>query len=220
MWNHWCSILSLNNEEKMWLWMVSWFRSGNCISRTSARILIHNGAISKWVVSHWGMRGTSRVMCWGLYPTGDTWRCNHNLSRFPKSFVDRLMPQTESSKCVLSKEQGGMWPSAIATGKTIDLESTHVKCNPELTSTARLFLSLALELKIIWANVLIHWDRKIHLTSKLLFLFQFLLLGYILYLFTVRRWGTYGFEFPAKFIIPKNAQIAQLPWLPEFFVLQ
>lgn len=48
-----------------------------------------------------------------------------------------------------------MWPSAIVTMKTIDLESTHVKCNHKLKEVTKC-ASLSLDLKISCANILTH----------------------------------------------------------------
>lgn len=137
MWNHWCSILSLNTEEKkvvlngFLIQIFKWYEYGDFRNK------LYNPAILKWVAFPWGTKGRRNVIHWGLYPTGYIWRWNLNLSHFQKWFVSRLMPQTESSKWVLWKEGASMWPPAILTTKTIDLESTHVKCNHKLKEIAR-----------------------------------------------------------------------------------
>ena len=78
-----------------WIWFFKRYEYGDCRNKLCSL------AILKGVAFPWERKGKRNVICWGLYPTGYTWRCNCNLSHFQNSFVSRLTPQTVSSMCVL-----------------------------------------------------------------------------------------------------------------------
>lgn len=86
---------------------------------------LHNPTILKWVAFPWGGKGEKKCDPLRFISYRRHVKIQPYLSQFQKSFVYRLMPQTESSKWVLWKEWASLWPPAIVTMKTIDPESTN-----------------------------------------------------------------------------------------------